>query len=198
MTEEDSNNKNNKSEPTEKSEQTYEERVKNSKFPGLLGVFEERLRNRSSEENEDEEFPTINLTSQNITNAASLTTDEKVSEEQIDGLLKKSPVKYETSFNESASKKDTRVEEIIASQPRYEDSNPTTENYAKAEDTQIGYSPNNPTISNTSLPTDSPTDLGPTPYSQREISDDEVMKHIIEHRKKKANTVESEPTSTDS
>jgi len=192
------NDSNNKSEPSINSEETYEERVKTSKFPGLLGVFEDRLKNRTSEsESEDGQFPTINLTSQNITNATNLGADEKVSEEQIDVLLKKVPTKYETSFTGHSSKNDARVEELIASQPRYEDLNPTTENRASADDTKVGYTPNIPSINN-NTPTDTPTELGPTPYSQREISDDEVMKHVMEHRKKQANTVESESTSTDS
>ena len=204
MTSENSNDTQNPDDNTESqegSDNTYEERLKNSKFPGLLGVFEERLKNRNSE-SEDEDFATINLTSKDIIGPGSSATEvEKVSAEDIDGLLKTKPTRYEADFIESSSKESTRVEETVVSQTRYEDAHPTTDNRANQDDVKIGYTPVNPTGINNSphppMETTPSTELSPVPYSQREISDDEVIKHVMEHRKKKASPVDPDATDTD-
>ena len=180
--------------------ENYEEKIKKNSFPGLLGVFEERLRNRNKnlDEENSEEFPSVNITSASINSSVSGVPSEKVTDDQINSLLSKTPVKYESNFSESASK-NTIVEETV-SKHKYEDSHPTINNVATTEDTKVGYDPVNTKLKNESFEpsvnqNNPPSvDLSSTPYTQRGISDDEVMKHIMKHRKEKAQQVKPEQT----
>ena len=196
---------NNSSKENKEPDSSYEEKLKKSKLPGLLGVFEEKLKNRKQTESDDSTFETINFTSASSLgiNTTENSMSSEVSSSEIDGLLKKSPNRYESSFEKNDEyKKNAKVETEISKQVRYEDLNPVTEKYASYDDVKTGYNPVNKSANvstNTNMPitNTSPIDsLNQTPYSQRQISEDEVMKHIMKHRsekeKAKNNTENSE------
>ena len=183
--------------------ENYESKIKKNSFPGLLGVFEEHLRNRNKKETENaDEFSTINITSSSVIPQKENTSINKVSEQEIDTLLKQTPTKYESNFQKK-DEKSTKVEETV-SQHRYQDTHPITEKNASHEDVKIGYDPIN-TSSNIDskrsvVPSTQPNikpDLTSQPYSQKGISDDEVMKHITKHRKEKAQKVDTEDIASD-
>ncbi len=183
--------------------ENYENKIKKNSFPGLLGVFEERLKNRNKQDTENsDEFSTINITSSSIIKQKENTSIDKVSEEEIDSLLKQTPTKYESNFQEN-DEKSLNVEEIV-SQHRYEDNHPVIEKNASVEDVKIGYDPinssNNIETTKSTTPISQPpsaSDLTSQPYSQKGISDDDVMKHITKHRKEKAQKVDAEDIISD-
>jgi|TARA_B100001093_G_C26508561_1_gene876533 hypothetical protein len=187
------------SEPPE----NYENKIKKNSFPGLLGVFEERLKNRNKEDTENsDEFSTINITSSSIIKQKENTSIDKVSEEEIDSLLKQTPTKYESNFQEN-DEKPINVEETV-SKYRYEDNHPVIEKSASSDDVKIGYDPinssNNIESKRSTTPVSHPPsapDLTSQPYSQKGISDDDVMKHITKHRKEKAQQVDAEDIISD-
>ena len=145
-----------------------------------MGIFEDRLKNRNNEDTENsDEFSTINITSSSIIKQKESTSINKVSEEEIDSLLKQTPIKYESNFQEN-DEKSINVEETV-SQHRYEDNHPVIEKNASSEDVKIGYDPinssNNIESKRSTTPisqSPTPPDLTSQPYSQKGISDDDV------------------------
>ena len=78
---------------TDEPRENYEKKFVGNQMSGLLSLFENKLRSRakqSEEEKSSEEFDTINLTEKSLV-VGSSASNEKVSEEQINSLLKKEP-----------------------------------------------------------------------------------------------------------
>ena len=88
-------NKNKKSQqqpkPQEKKEEDkYEAKFEKNKYDGLLTIFQQKLEaTRKSGETNEDEFETINVTSQDI--SSTQPSPEKVSSEEIDDLLNRPP-----------------------------------------------------------------------------------------------------------
>ena len=183
----------------------YEDSFEKRQTSGLLSVFENHLRNQlnSQNDNNDDEFRTVDLTTTETTTTENVV--EKVTEEEIESLIK---VTDKNSVN-TETKQNITVNNQVYSQKKYSDTHNTVENIASASDLQISpekitgasmpptqprYSDTKQTIDNSASVNDVAQGLQPVNkivkesdggQSETKSVDPGVLEHIKAHRAKR-------------
>lgn len=196
---------------SDEPKEQYEKKFESNQMSGLLSLFENKLRERSTQHNDEsssDEFDTIDLTSKNVV-VTTTTPNNEVSEKQIESLMNPSVeniVKI-TSVNEKNKvniNKTTTTEPIsVPKQKIYEESAggvDPTENLrihkensnpiARYEESRDIVDPhNNLQQINYSGSTSLSNAIGQGNESHQ-ISDEEINRHLEEHNRKKQEEAE--------